>query len=148
VAIRADDVALGDLLEDALPAPAGQVAADVEDFVPQVVELEDDGISFAAVEAWVRKEELEQVPRALVGEPPFLNRRTIDVLSAVRQVVPSLVSGSARPTVAVALVSRLPSPREVLGWLEVGAAVALLVRRSVAHDERMFARAPDGFRLH
>ena len=61
MAVRADDLALLNLLEDALPAALVERLADLELLVTKVVELEYDRIVLAAVDAWVRAEVLDEL---------------------------------------------------------------------------------------
>jgi hypothetical protein len=65
VAIAAHDLAFLYLLEDALPVSVRQSTADIEFLIGQVVELEDDWVGFAAVDARMAGEELDQVLGAL-----------------------------------------------------------------------------------
>jgi len=65
MAVRADDLALRDLIEDALPAPIRQRLGDVEQFVAEVVELQNDCIGLAAVNTRMASEILDQVGRPL-----------------------------------------------------------------------------------
>ncbi len=60
MAVSADDLALVHLIEKLTPIPVWQTLGDVECLVLDVVELEDDRIGFAAVDAGVRCKELEK----------------------------------------------------------------------------------------
>jgi hypothetical protein len=53
VAVRAHHLALLHLVEDVIPPPAREGGADRERLVAQVVELEHDRVSFAAIDARV-----------------------------------------------------------------------------------------------
>jgi hypothetical protein len=61
MAVRAHDLALLDLLEDALPIPVRQRVADVEGLVVRihVIELENDRVVFSAIHARMAGEVLE-----------------------------------------------------------------------------------------
>ena len=59
MAVRADDLALLNLIEDALPSAVGEGLADVERLVLDVVELEYDGVGLTAVHARMGLEECE-----------------------------------------------------------------------------------------
>jgi len=61
VAVRADHLALRDLVEDALPVPIGKGVPDIKGLLAEVVEVEDDGVVFSAVDARMVLEELDQV---------------------------------------------------------------------------------------
>jgi hypothetical protein len=51
-------VACGDLVEHRLPVAVGEASGDVEVLVPQMVELEDERVGLAAVDARPLAEEL------------------------------------------------------------------------------------------
>jgi hypothetical protein len=59
VAVPADDLTFLDLSEDRFPWVVRELAADRERLVAQVIELEDDGIRLAAIDARVCSEVLE-----------------------------------------------------------------------------------------
>jgi hypothetical protein len=61
VAVRADHLALRDLVEDALPVPIAKGVPDIKGLLAEVVEVEDDGVVFSAVDARMVLEELDQV---------------------------------------------------------------------------------------
>jgi hypothetical protein len=46
-------VALGHLVEDALPSTVSKALCDAKLLIPKVIELEDDRVGLAAVDAWV-----------------------------------------------------------------------------------------------
>jgi hypothetical protein len=56
MAVRADDLALGHLVEDCLPSAPRERLPDVERLVAQVIELQH-GIGLAAISARMRNEE-------------------------------------------------------------------------------------------
>src|SRR4051794_31653255 len=68
VAVRADDVAFGDFIEQRGPAAISKPLGDVERLITEVVKLEDHGVGFAAFDARVRSKELDQVRGALSGK--------------------------------------------------------------------------------
>jgi hypothetical protein len=49
MAVRTDDVALLDLVEDALPAAIAKALGDVESLLPEVIELENERIRLPAI---------------------------------------------------------------------------------------------------
>ena len=63
--VRADHLALLDLVENRLPIPAVKLGAYGEALVPEMVELEDDRITLAAVHAWMDHEVVKEVPGPL-----------------------------------------------------------------------------------
>lgn len=63
MAVGTDHFALLDLIENAMPVPVGKRLPDAEQLVvAEVIELEDDRVPLATVNAWIDLEELEQVP--------------------------------------------------------------------------------------
>lgn len=118
MAVGADHFALSHLVKDALPWPPGKAGSNVEPLVAQVVELEHDGVPLTAVPAGVSAEVLDQEPGALEHQAGLAGCRLVDVALSVGLVVLTLVLGAALPTEAVALVSGLPVPSEVLGRLQ------------------------------
>jgi hypothetical protein len=60
MAVSADHLALGDLVQDVLPPSATQLETDRECFVAEVVELEDNGVSLSAVDAGIARKEVDQ----------------------------------------------------------------------------------------
>jgi hypothetical protein len=58
--VRADDLALLDLLQHVFPPTCVDGLTDVELLVAQVVELEDDGIRLSALDARVEFEVIDQ----------------------------------------------------------------------------------------
>jgi hypothetical protein len=94
MAVAAYDLALCDLLENALPVPVGESAANVERLVGEVVELEDDGIAFAAVGAGVGDEEVEKELRPLQVQRVLTGLRLVDVALLVLQVMLPVVCGA------------------------------------------------------
>jgi hypothetical protein len=115
MAVRAHDLALLDLLEDALPVPVRQRVADVEGLVVRihVIELEGDGIVFSTIRAGMAGEVLEQVGGAPQPESLLPGERLIDIALFVRQIVLPVIGGSAWPAHVVELQSPLPSPSEL-----------------------------------
>jgi hypothetical protein len=109
VTVGANHLAFGDLLEDAPPAAAVDGWPHVEELLSSyVVELEDDRVILSAIRTWVLLEVLDEPHSPLPADPRSYDRRLVDVSLAIREVVLSTVSGSARPTMAVPL----PSPSE------------------------------------
>jgi hypothetical protein len=59
VTVGADDFALGDLIENLLPIPTGELVGDVEALISEVVELENQRIRLATVRARMAAEVLK-----------------------------------------------------------------------------------------
>jgi hypothetical protein len=59
MAVRANHVACRDLIEYRLPFPVAEVRGDIEVLVPEMIELEDERVRLATVNAGPRAEELE-----------------------------------------------------------------------------------------
>ncbi|HEX3735473.1 MAG TPA: hypothetical protein VHU86_10020 [Solirubrobacterales bacterium] len=56
VTVCTNNLALCNLVEDALPVAVSQALGDAELLVAQMVELQDDGIGLSAVHAWMLKQ--------------------------------------------------------------------------------------------
>jgi len=91
MAVRADDLALRDFVEPLTPVFVRQALGDLERLVLDVIELEDDGIRFAAVDAWVRHEELEKGKRPLKTSQFFAYARLLDVALFVGEIVLAVI---------------------------------------------------------
>ena len=123
MAIRADDLALFDLLEDPLPAVALQGMADREGLVSEVIEFEDHRIALATVDAGVGIEVLDQELSPLAGHALAVRIRARDVARPVRAVVIGAVARAAGSADAVSLEAGL-TPRELIGCLQLFAPMA------------------------
>jgi hypothetical protein len=110
VAVSADDLALCDLVQNALPPAIVYRGSDRESLVADVVELEDDRVCFAAVDARVRFEVLDEIHGPIAKHLSLQLRRLIDVALAVGLVVLSAVGRAAWPAEIVALALPLPTP--------------------------------------
>ena len=113
-----------DLVEDRLPVAVAQRGRDAEVLMPEVVELEDQGVGLAAVGAWMLAEELDQVGRSLLDQSSFAPHGDRDVALAISDVVRPFVFRSGRTAVVVALPATLSAPGEVGAWLRSPAAAA------------------------
>jgi hypothetical protein len=139
VAVRAHDLALLDLGEDALPTPVGEIVPDLKRFLAQVIEFENDRVALPAVDAGVVPEVLEQVDRPLVGLLAFTGPRLVDVPLSVSGVMLPLVCRPARAAHVVPLAPRLASPRKLLKRLGLATPAAPSVRYEVEPwHEHMF----------
>jgi hypothetical protein len=118
--------------------------ADRELLVPEVIELEHDGIGLAAVNARVPREECEQARRSLHRERPLSSASLIDVPLFVRAVVLPFICGSTRPAEIVPLASMLSSPVELRYRLQLMAPSAPAELVGNARHEQTFAQSPDG----
>jgi hypothetical protein len=113
MAVSAHHDALLDLGENARPASVRQGLSDVERLIAQVVELEYNRVGFAAIDAGVGSEVLDQVRSPLQRERTLPIPRLGHVSIAIRLVVLPVVLGSARSAEVVELSTRSPPPREV-----------------------------------
>jgi hypothetical protein len=104
------------------------------------IELQDDWISLAAVEAWVSHEVLEKIGSALQPKLLLLCLSPVDVPLAVREVVLPPVGLAAGAADRVPLPDRPAPPSERFERLGLAASVAL----SAFGHEHMFAFAADG----
>jgi hypothetical protein len=119
-----NDLALCNLVEDALPVSTLKTLGDAELLVPEVVELENDRIGLSAVDAGVLSQVGNQILEALSDDSSLSGPCLLDVSPTVGPVVLLLVHSAARPAVVVALPARLPPPGESLQRLLFMAAPA------------------------
>jgi hypothetical protein len=108
-----NDVALGNLVEDGLPVAVAETFGYAEALVPEVVELENQRIGLAAVDAWVLSKERQQSRGALDGRCTLAADSGGNVACAVCGVVLAFVGGTAWPAVVVALAAGFATPGEV-----------------------------------
>ena len=94
--------------------------------VAQVVELQNDRIRLAAVDARMARRSTRSGTSCARGRRSASRVSLIDVALLVRQVVLAVVVGVARAAVVVPLALRLAPPSEVLDRLELSAASARL----------------------
>src|SRR5918992_2382532 len=124
MAVGADNLALCDLVEDALPAPVRERPGDVEGLVSEVVELEDDRVGLAAVGAGVGAEVLDEIRRALERKLLLPAAGLLHGAQFIRQVVLAFVGRSTLAAHVVALTATLPPPIELAERLDLAAATA------------------------
>ncbi len=93
--VSTNDVAFRHLCQDALPVPISQPLSDAESLARDVVELKDQRITFAAVDARIRSEEFDEDCRTRQHCHPFPLLREIDVALAIRGEVLLLVRSAA-----------------------------------------------------
>jgi hypothetical protein len=117
-------VALGDLVEDRPPFAVADAFSDVEVLGLDVIELEDQGVGLAAVDAGVLAEELDEVCGSFGDEGLLVTEGFRDVALFVRDVVFPFIGGAAGAAVGVSLPARLAAPGEVSRREELAAAVA------------------------
>lgn len=89
-------VALCNLVEDRLPAAVTDAFGDVEPLVSKMVELEDQRIGLAAIDARVLAEELEQARGSLLCERPLADLAVGDIARSMGRVMLLLVGRTAR----------------------------------------------------
>jgi hypothetical protein len=124
VAVRADDLALLDFVENGLPASVMDFPTDIEELLAQVIELQDDGVVLSAVDARVGLEELDQIERALPEPFPLDDCSLVDVSLSVSQIVLPSIGRPAWPAHGVALDLALATPGKGVEWLKFLAATA------------------------
>jgi hypothetical protein len=142
MAVRADHVALCDLVEYRLPTTHSDPRGDRELLVAEVIKLKNDRVGLAAVSARMDSEELEEERSAFCDQcvPSTLGRGEIAL--PVREVVPSFVRGATRAAVRVEFSQSATVPRELRRGLHLAANAAAL-SRGLRH-EHMFALGADG----
>jgi hypothetical protein len=119
-----NDLALCNLVKDALPVSTLKTLGDAELLVPQVVELKNDRISLSALDAGVLPQIGDEILEALSDNSSLSDSRLLDVSLTVGPVVLLLVRGATRAAVVVPLSTRLPPPGKVLKRLLIVAASA------------------------
>src|SRR5262249_12821159 len=98
---------------------------DLEALVPEMVELKDERIVFAAISAWMLAEVFEQVSRSGLGTRSFPTSFCVDVPLAVRQIVLAPISLPAWAA-HIAALSPVPSaPGELSNRLRLPAPATL-----------------------
>jgi hypothetical protein len=113
MAVRTDDLAFLDLIENALPVAVGQLSANVEALVSDVVELKDQWILFTAVNTRVRLEVPEQETHPLLCTSSLPLSLEVDVALPVGGVVLLSIGGSTGSAVRVDLATGHISASEV-----------------------------------
>ena len=141
--VRTLDLALVDLVEDALPVAVRQRRTDVEALIAEMVELEHEGIGLPTDATRMMREEREEIAGSRQGLRLFALTCLVDVPLAVGDIVALFVCGATRPAEAVALVPVLTAPGEVLHGLGRPTVPAAPASRTL-HYEHMFASDADG----
>ncbi len=133
-------LAHGDLIKHRLPVAVAEAGSDIEVLVPEMVELEDERVGLAAVNARPLAEELDEIGGALRDERLFSAHRVSDVALAMRRVVLLFIGCPAGVAVVVPLTAFLPSPGEVRDRQSLSAASAesSQARSRICH-EHMFS---------
>jgi hypothetical protein len=124
VTVRANDIALCDLVIYCLPASHAHALTDIELLVEQVIELQDQGITLTAVNTRAHTKELNDVFGALSGQMLFAADRPLDVELFTFYVTLVLIPSSAVPAVSVASSAISSTPAELRDGLHVVASAA------------------------
>jgi hypothetical protein len=113
MAVRAHDVAFGDLALDGLPTPSPDKLRDVLDLVSLMIELEHERVAFAAVDARMG-EQVRQETLDVVGPDPLVAglHHGVDAL-----LVTAVVRGVATATAPLSPVGRRRPAVEAVEWL-------------------------------
>lgn len=82
--IRANDLALRNLGQDALPAAHGEVWPDVELLITEMVKLEDHRVLLPAVRARMGSEKLQQIARSFKHQLTSADGLLVDIPLAIR----------------------------------------------------------------
>jgi hypothetical protein len=147
-----NDVALGDLRQDARPAAIAKSFGDVEELVvPAVIELEHERVELATVGTRVSLEVSDQEPGPLGDDPPSARLGGDDVLSTIGRVVLAFVFGATSAAVVVPLAARASAPRELIKRLRLPATTAapggltdLVHANTCSHEARTERRRGGG----
>ncbi|MGH2878078.1 MAG: hypothetical protein ACRDK4_00490 [Solirubrobacteraceae bacterium] len=124
MAVRAHDLALGDLIDDGVPGVRSQSCADVEALVPEVVELQDERVGLAAVDAGMVGKEVHEQTCAFSRDRSLSTIGVRDVSVTICAVVLAFVRSTAGLTVVIALAASLATPGEIRRGLALAAAAA------------------------
>ena len=95
ITVCTNDVARGDLVEHRPPVSIAEALGDIEALLLEMVELEDERVLLAAVDARALTEELDQICGALGDQRLFSAHRIRDVALAVRRIMLLFVRGPA-----------------------------------------------------
>jgi hypothetical protein len=149
VTVCTNDLALCNLVEDALPLAIPDALSDAELLVAKVVELEDNWIALAAVHAGMLPEIGEEIPQTFSRQRLLSTFCLIDISPPMDPVMLLLVVGPARSAVVVPLAARFAAPGEISYWLPLAAASASphadkILRHADVSPIRQNARTPRG----
>jgi hypothetical protein len=117
-----NDLALCHLVKNALPFAIPNPLGNAELLVPEMIELEHDGIGLSAVDARMLAKERDQIFDAFGSQGSLSQLGLIDVSPTVGQVMLSLVLGAAWAAIVVPLTSCFPPPGKVTKRLFLPAA--------------------------
>jgi hypothetical protein len=134
MAVRANHIALRDLIKDRSPAPPADASGDIKFLLAEMIELEDDRIGLAAVGAWMCTEVVNEKRRPLRDERVSPTNRGGNVALSICDVVRSFVSSTAWTAVRVECSKGSAVPRKLRGRLHVAAAAATAVLLVVRHE--------------
>ena len=139
MAVRATHFALCNLSSDARPcAPASGVGRDVRDLVADVIELEYDDVSLAAVHAWVLSEVVDDLLANLRTSVSDVFVDPSALALPVGHIVPRIRIGEAVPTPG--LEFRLASP----DWRELVQRLHFAALRARSHEGERADRSSPG----
>jgi hypothetical protein len=124
VTVCTNDLALCNLVEHAPPITISQPLRDAEFLVPKVVELQDDRVALAAIDARVLTQVGDQKGRSFGDLNALSALGLVDVATSIGLVVLPLVAGPTRPAVAVPLPTLPSTPRELVLLLRLPAPTA------------------------
>ncbi len=138
-----NDLASCNLVEDGLPGEVADALRDVEALVADMVELQDQRVSLAAVRAWPLAKDLEEELDTRQSGCPLASLGILDAAVMVLGVMLPFVGSPARAAVVVPLAPTLSPPGEVVDWLGLAAAAAGAELAGRSEHERMFAEASE-----
>jgi hypothetical protein len=95
VAISTNDLALFNLREKSRPAPVSYAISDAEILTTDVIELENEDIWFAAINARMRTEKLNEVVPSLLDLAPRYCSGPFDISLPICCVVLAVILGLA-----------------------------------------------------
>jgi hypothetical protein len=114
VTVCTNDLALCNLVEDALPASIPEALADAELFIAEMVELEDDRVILAAIDARMVTYIGQEILEPLRDQRLLPAASLVDVPLSMGSIVLLLVSGPTGTAVIVPLATGFSPPGKVL----------------------------------
>jgi hypothetical protein len=109
-----NDLALCHLVEDALPLTVPEAGGNAELLVTKMVELKDDGIGLATIDAWMFPQVCDQEVDAFGDDNLLPSPGRLDVPLAIRRIVRLLVLRTTWAAIVVPLPQFFAAPSEVV----------------------------------
>ena len=149
VTVCTNDLALCNLVEDALPLAVPEALSNAELLVAKVVELEDNWIALSAIDTGMPAQIGEEILQAFSCQCFLAPDRLIDVSLPMTPIVLLLVGRPAGSAIVVTLTTRFSTPGEIFYWLPLAAPPASphadkILRHADVSSIRQNAETPRG----